>query len=270
MLKRASELQKLSNFSSKRMPTQNKSWGSQQLDNVKKNLLQQCDERTAFLQNLPWKTPEERILNIRGLHKAIQFTYSNEMNTEIGFTRGFLKFKSKEDKTEALLFANPQTGMTHGSIHIGSQVINLLDQDPRTILILRKIPSNYNTLEKLRQLEYMKTVVEANFINNEIVENFFRDGKLTKLVEQRKTIPKVVVRFEDYIVATRVKNSIQRGNLYVNGFRIGCDSWSPRSQFEKRLKNYQEMGKVYYNPEDAQKKLTNRQMGTIRANLFKK
>jgi len=108
-------------------------------------------ETVAFVKGIPPNATPKMIESIATFSGVEKFEFSQETNAELGKTRGYLYFKSAEDKQKSLYDTNFDISMMTDRPEIDRNKISLMEYDPRCIINLRKVPHAWANLEKLKE-----------------------------------------------------------------------------------------------------------------------
>jgi len=198
-------------------------------------------ETVAFVKGIPPNvTPKliEKIATFSGVEK---FEFSQETNAELGKTRGYLYFKSAEDKQKSLFDTNMDISMMTDRPEIDRNKIMLLEYDPRCIINLRKVPHAWANKEKL---------TECHEIFGKAVRVYsqYEDTNRISSDQESQNFLAVRVVFENMEAANAAMNIAytkpEDGEGFViDGIRLGAEKFKDhQSLFHGKISDAMERG----------------------------
>jgi len=212
------------------------------------------DSKTLFLANLPADCTKDLIKSFSIFENAthIEFDYFDRDNAKghKDYSKAFVTFSTEEEKQNALWLANDMTNMTYAPLHvkkptgtdkkIKSRSIFTYEHDPYSMMVLRNVPLEFDTVEKLRSIHRVfEPAVEMMCMHRNPNILLREDEK----AQQTEYSPNITVRFPDRQLKAAARNTSAIDKISINGRWLYVENYVPPymafiQRLQKKIKHY--------------------------------
>ena len=194
------------------------------------------DSKTCFLANLPADCTKDLIKSFSIFENAtnIEFDYFDRDNAKghKDYSKAFVTFETEKEKQDALWLANDMTNMVYAPLHVKkptgqnqklkSKSIFTYEHDPYSMMVLRHVPLEFNSVERIRAIHRVfRPVVDMMCMHHNPNILLREDEK----AQQTKYSPNITVRFPDRALKAEARKIITLENISINGRRLYVENY---------------------------------------------